>query len=924
LSRSNSPTGLGARLFRIAASTFPGNFARSHIEEMTTTFERELERIRRRRGKLAGASYAARASWDAFRQGLRERVRRGPPPGHGGREPSSEARIGSGLGSDLHIALRGMRRNPGFTFAAVAVLALGIGANATVFSALRVVVLTPPPYPRLDRLVVVDLVNEHLGRAERRVVTWSSPKFEAFLEVQNRLIEPVAGYANRSATLTGFGPATRIPYELVSPSYFRTLGVTPVVGRTLGTEEGHGPEGSRIAILSHELWMSRFGGSASALDEDITLEGTSLRIVGVAPEGFHGLSGDAQVWVPLGVADELFGYGLIEQSGAHWFHVVGRLRPDATLEEAAAQMASLGDGIAELYPSGDPQSVWTASARAFEDVRMNEAARAAVVLLTMAAAVVLLVACANLSGLLLARARRRARDGAVRIAIGASRWRIVRGSLVESGLLSILGGATGLGLALWGTSALASAWPRAFLSSAEGEMRVADLSHLGLEPAVLLFASLATALTALLFGAAPAARLSGTDVSVVLKDGSGATRREVGRASLDGRAALVGTQVALALLLLIGAGLLGSSTVRLLSIDEGVTTENVLAFRYAIPETSTWSERETELHDELLARLEALPPVLSATTGSRPLSGHWAITRVDAVEGGPEIPQGEGILIGVHMVGDGYFETLGIPVVSGRVFDATDGTDRFPTIVISERTAERLFPGEDPVGKRIEIGISDDNKESWSEVVGVVGNVLYGPPDQDPMPETYYSNREFGTTSASVLVRTSVEPLPTMPTIRSALTELDPTLAIYGVTTMEEVVAASVGDRRVLLALLGLFAGVAVLLAATGTWGIVAVSVADRRRELGLRIALGADDVRVMGMVLRQSVVTAVLGVAVGLVGGAAASRLLEIFLWDTERLEPAVYAGGTLLLLAVTLLASWIPARGVLRLDPAETLRAE
>lgn len=306
------------------------------------------------------------------------------------------------------------------------------------------------------------------------------------------------------------------------------------------------------------------------------------------------------------------------------------------------------------------------------------------------------------------------------------------------------------------------------------------------------------------------------------------------------------------------------------------------------------------------------------------MSGHWAITRVDAVEGGREIPQGEGVRIGVQMVADRYFETLGIPVVSGRVFDARDGTDRFPTIVISELTAATLFPGEDAVGKRIEIGISDDEKESWSEIVGVVGNVLYSPPDQEPMPETYYSNREFGTTSTNVLVRTTEEPLATMPAIRSLVTEMDPTLAIYGVTTMEEIVAASVGDRRVLLALLVLFAGVAVLLAATGTWGIVAVSVADRRRELGLRVALGAGDRRIMGMVLRQSVVTAVFGAALGLAGGAAASRLLEVFLWHTERLEPAVYGGGTLLLLGVVLLASWIPARGVLRLDPAETLRAE
>lgn len=914
--------GLGSRIFRLAAAAFPSAFSRRHVAEMTAAFEQERDRIRLESGPFAAAWYSVRAGWDVLRQGVRERVRRGPPPGHGSRKPSGGGGIGSGLGADVRVALRALRRSPGFTVAALAVLALGIGANATVFSALRVVILTPPPYPEPDRLVFVPMTQEHVGRGERRLVTWSYATLQALLKTRNRLIEPLAGYANRSAPVTGRGPATVLTYELVSSTYFDVLGLTPAAGRTFTPDDDDaGADPLQVAIISHEMWLTRFSGDDGTLGQDIVVEGTPFRIVGVAPRGFRGLSGDAQFWVPLAAANEVLGYRALDQAGAHWFHVVGRLRDDASLESATAQMHAIGDRIAETYPSGDPQSIWSATAQPFGEVFVNEPARAAVVLLTAAGLVVLLVACANLSGLLLARAKRRERDGAVRIAVGASRWRIVRGSLVESVLVSSLGGVVGSGLALWGTGALASAWPGAFLRSAEGDMRVADLSHLGLEPPVLLFAVAATMATALLFGAAPAIRRSRTDVSTTLKDASAVTRRERG---FDGRAVLVGAQVAMALMLLVGAGLVGSSTVRLLDVDEGVRTENLLALRYATPATSTWADRQREFQQELLTHIEALPVVVSATTGTIPLQGHWAMTRVDHLEGGPEIPQGEGVMIGVHMVEDGYFETLGVPRVSGRTFDSTDGTDRFPTLVISQSTAAELFPGEDAVGKRIQIGISDDSKDSMFEIVGVVGDVLYSPPDQPRMAETYISDREFGTTTATVLVRTTIEPTRVVPAIRETAARIDPTLAIYGVRTMDEIVTASVGDRRIILVLLTLFAVVAVLLAATGTWGIVAVSVADRRRELGLRLALGAGDARVLRMVLRQSAVTAALGVALGLAGAAAGSRLLEAFLWETPRLSLSVYVGGALLLLSVVLLASWLPARAVLRLDPAETLRSD
>ena len=345
MSTALSTSRTGFSMFRLATTAFPPGFRRQHAREMTAAFEQELKRVIRQEGRLAGGWYAARAIVDAVRQGLHERVRRAPPPGHGGRKPSGHDGIGSGLGADVRIALRGMRRSPSFTLAAVAVLALGLGANATVFSALRVVILTPAPYPELDRLVFVDMVNEHVGRGERRVMTWSYPKFDALVEAENRLIDPVSGYVNRSGTLTGLGPATRVAYELVSPSYFQTLRITPLVGRTFAREEGDLSGRHQVTVLSHELWRSRFAGDGGTPEGDITLNGTRFRIIGVAPEGFRGLTGDAQLWIPLSAADDVFGFGLIEQSGAGWFHVIGRLGPGATVEAATAQMGTIGDGI---------------------------------------------------------------------------------------------------------------------------------------------------------------------------------------------------------------------------------------------------------------------------------------------------------------------------------------------------------------------------------------------------------------------------------------------------------------------------------------------------------------------------------------------------------------------------------------------------
>lgn len=911
--------------FDVTLLAFPADFRRRHAGEMRAAFREQLAR-RRPGGAREGVSFALRASWDAVRQGWTERTRRGPLPGHGNRDPRGGRRGGmvEGIGGDVRHALRALERAPGFTVAAIGVLALGIGANTTVFSALKVAILAPPPYPAAGRLVVADLTRGRRDEGAPDPSPWSYPKFQRFLEAEGRLVEPAAGYAQRSATLTDPGDPALLPVELVSPGYLRILGGEPAVGRAFGPDEGDASDPRLVAILSWATWRDRFGGDPGAVGRSITLNGKRLEVVGVAPRDFAPLSGEVALWIPMATAAELFNSFMIRGAYAHWLHVVGRLRDGATLEQARAQMASIGSGIAEAFPEDDANVVYGADVRPFAQVRVNGQARAAVLLLSIAAALVLLVACANLSGLLLARAKRHARDAAVRVAVGASRWRLIRASLVESAMLAVLGGSAGVLVAVWGTRAMAAAWPSQFLRSGDGEMRVMDPGSLAMDPTILGFALAATAATALLVGLAPAFRASRANVADRLRDGGGSTRRGRRRTALDGRAALVGAQVALALVLLVGAGLVGRSMKRLLAVDLGFESADLLTFSYTIPRTDAWADDADAFHTRVLERLGTLPGVTDVSVGTPPLTGHWSITLVQDVRGQDPIPQGKGPRIGVHLVGDDYFRTLAIPVLSGRALDARDGTDAHPTLVLNRTAAEELFPGESPIGRSIKIGISADGKDDHAEVVGVVGDVRYGPPDEELMPEAYYALREFGDRSVSVLVRTTGDPMSLLPAVHGVLRALNPELALFGATTGDDLVARATGDRRVVLVLLALFAAVTILLAATGTWGVVAYAVADRRRELGLRMALGARGRSVVGMVLRQSVLTAAVGLLTGLGIAALGARLLEAFLYRTSARDPVSYLGAAALLLGVVLAASWLPGRRATRVDPTEALRSE
>jgi predicted permease len=534
------------RWLHLLLKAYPRDFREACGQDLERTYLDWLQALRSRGARFAEVRVLGLAVWHSMRDGLMERVT-------GGRE----AREGTmeSLTTDIRMAVRGLGKAPGFTAAAVLVLALGVGANVTAFSALRVAMLGRPDYPDVERLVSVDLLRQSSDGTWRS--RWAYPYVELLERAEGRLVDPVAAYREFHATLSGLGPASHISIEMVSPDYFRVVGLPLPLGRSFTAQEGRPGAGGRVVVVSHAFWRSRLDGSVAAIGREIRLNGAGFRIVGVAPEGFRGLIGDAELWVPHGSYD-LFQPGVLGQVGNHVAWVAGRLAPGATLESAAAQIRAIGEVIGEQWPRNDR---YGAGLRSFEELWTNPNARAASLLLSLAAGLVLLVACANLSGLLLARARGRMRAGAVRRALGASRWRLVRGSLMESLIVSALGCVAALAVSSWGTGMLARTWPRDFLRGSETGLQVVDPASMGLGPSSVAFALTVSVVAALLIGILPALRASSEDVTEHLKAATGAVGGEGRVARPDAQSILVGGQVSLALMLVLSVGVLGAPSV---------------------------------------------------------------------------------------------------------------------------------------------------------------------------------------------------------------------------------------------------------------------------------------------------------------------------------------------------------------------------
>ena len=894
---SRGPSRFWIALFRVALLSHPARQRAEYGPEIESVFRARVRDSRKLLGSWGQILFQLREVRGTIGAGISSRFDDRRSSDRAGQKDTTATAnlIVGGVLADLRFAVRGLRKAPGFTASAVVVLALGIGATVTAFAGFKVAVLSPPPFPDADRLVSVDLTRS--GDDGERTSRWAYPYFQRLVEWPDRLIDPVAAYRQRVVTLTGLGPATQLNIEVVSPDYFSVVGLPLALGRGFVEEEGDPNGPYRVAVVSHALWQLRLGGEIAAVGREIRLNGQAFQVVGVAPPGFTGFAGGADLWLPHG-AYAVVQPGVLEQAGNHVAWVVGRLRPGVTVGAAAGQMEVVGQAVAAEWPRQDS---YGAGMRPFSEVWTNPDAKTASSLLAIAAGLVLLVACANLAGLLFTRARRRVREGAVRRALGASRWRIIRGLLLESLAVAALGGTAGVCLSAWGMQLLARAWPAQFLEGSGTGMQVINPGGLGIDAAIVVFAVLLSLCVALLIGIVPALRFSSFDITEHLKDGSGATRRRAGFAGVDSQALLVGAQVALALILLVGVGLMGATVGRLLGVSEGFRTERLLTFDFSSPQAvprldprdpDVWRAHITlsaQFDERMQQRLTALPGVEGVTVSSGGvLSGFQAVlgVRLEDASRSPDATS-----VGVVPVADNYFEMLGIPILRGRGLDQSDGLRAPPVAVLSQSAASMFFPDEDPIGKRINTFFSLPGRQS-AEIIGIAGDVMYTNPDQERFPVAYYSLRErrFGSTA---LVRTSGNPTDLIRSIQQELSALDPTVAMSNVTTMDQLITRSVGDRGLIFWLLLVFATITVLLAAVGTWGVVAYSVAQRQRELGLRIALGAGGRRVLRLVIKRSTLTAAVGVVIGLAGAWAGSRILEAFLWETSARDPRIFLGG-------------------------------
>jgi predicted permease len=812
---------------------------------------------------------------------------------------------------DVRHGARTLRKSPGFTLLAALTLALGIGGLTAIFSVVNAVLLRPLPYAEPDRLV--RLWSAWEGQSRNDV----SPA--EYFDYRDGLgaFRALGAFASGSANLTGDGEPERLQAGYVTASLFTALAVEPALGRAFAEGED-GPGAEAAVVLGDGLWRRRFGGSPDVVGRRVTVDGVPSTVLGVMPAGFRlpgdfGPAGPTQIYLPLGLDRTS-----VPNRGSHFLGVVGRLRPGLSFESGRAAVARAAAGFVRDFPDDYPAGMrFAATAVPLADDVLGPV-RPALLVLLGAVAFVLAIACANVASLLLSRAESRRRELAVRAAIGAGRLRLVRQLLAESLLLATLGGALGLALAFWGVQALETLRPP----------DLPRLDEVGVDPRVLLFTLAASLLTGLLFGLGPALEASRGDLRATLAEGGrGAT---VGRAAQRLRRALVTGQIALALVLLIGGGLLIRSLARLQSVDPGFRADHVLTVSLNLPETAGGageSQRATGFFRQIVERVSALPGVASAgAVAGLPLAGDRGDLNLH-IEGRPE-PEGAGSpAADWQAVTPGYFQAMGMRLVRGRGIETRDD-ERAPGAVVINRTMARLlWPGEDPLGRRFTLG--GGAGPGMVTIVGIVDDVRQRGLASEPRPEMYLAHAQFrfwdggGPVDAMTLaVRTQGDPASVARAIREEVRALDPNLPVGGFRTMREVVSDSISRPRFMTLLLTVFSGLALALAAVGIYGVLAYAASRRTREIGVRMALGARPRDVVGLIVRQTAAVAGSGVALGILGALALTRVLRAQLYDVSPTDAPTYAGLALFTIAVALLATWIPARRAAGVDPLTALR--
>lgn len=801
---------------------------------------------------------------------------------------------------DLRHATRALLRAPGFTVVAVLTLALGVGANTAIFSVVNGVLLKPLPFPEPDRIVRV------LEGSPGAWGTTSPPNFMDW-RGEGDVFQEMAAYVRTAAALTDAGDAERIPGAVATAGFFPLLGTPPMLGRTL-TDADAGQE--RVVVLSHALWQRRCGADDDIVGSTVRLDGRDFAVIGVMPPGFEYPAG-AELWLPLAFSEE----DLATQRGAHYLDVLARLAPGVTVRDASSRMATVAGVLEARWPDTNTG----ASARVVElrEALVGEV-RPALLILLGAVGFVLLIACANVASLLLARTAARRRELAVRTALGAPRWRLVRHVLTESMLLGLGGGAAGLLLAeLARRGLLAFPLPG-----------VPRLEQVELDGAVLLFTGAASILTAVLFGALPAVKAGrASALTPALKAGGAAAGADRGGGRLRG--ALVVAQMALAVLLLAGAGLLLKSFIRLQSVDPGFNPRGVLTFEMALPAARYPDPAEARaFFSELEERITGLPGVESVGgVFGLPLTGFNYTISVEELDGRPAYDEpAETRYTQVRIVTPDYFRTMQIPLRGGRVLEDTDRAGTLPAVVVNESAAELLWPGGDALGHTFELGttLGLGGPRVGGTVVGIVSDIRHTGLGEEPRPEIYAAHRQFPVDFMSMAVRSTVPPQSLIAPIREQVRQMDQGVPLDDVRTMQERVSDSVAQPRFYMLSLAVFAGAALLLAAIGVYGVLAYAVRQRVSEIGIRRALGAGTADVMRLVIRKAVALAGGGLIVGLLAACVLTRLLAGLLYRVSATDPATFGGVAILLAAVALLASWLPARRAAAVDPMTALREE
>jgi predicted permease len=822
--------------------------------------------------------------------------------------------------SDIRHAVRSMLRAPVLTAVAILTLAVGIGANTSIFSVVYAVMLAPPPYAEPDRLAMLMRFRPGDGVEPVNAMPWSYPKFQLVRDEAGAIVD-IAAVARPYVSLSGAGEPERVAAEATSANYFALLGVGPAIGRGFRPDEDAGAGGAPVAVLSHALWQRRFGADAAVLGETITINTLPFAVIGVMPEGFRGTTGRAELWTPVSMMPALTGITRrLAQPHAHWHEVVARLRPGVTIDAAQAAMPAVSRRLDESFAAAGLPAEHVRLVPLAQATRSASIDRALLVLLG-AVALVLLITTVNIANLMLARAASRRREIAIRLALGAGRGRVVRLLLTESLVLAACGGLAGLIVASWGVDLLNALKPQSASLLGSSATRVFEAHSFGLGSAVLAFNVGLAALAGILCGLAPAIQASRRDVADSLKDGSlqagaGGSRRPIARSGL------VVVQVALAVVLLAGAGLMIRTFAHLWSTDAGFVAEGVLTAKIDLPRQKyRGSENAAAFFDAALERLRAVPAVRAASLATAtPLSSNFSATLMK-IDGAADDAGGEAAY---HIVGADYFRVMRVPVIRGRAFTERDRGGSPRVAVISQAAARRYWPGRDPIGSRIVLGVGWEPESDRAEIVGIVGDVRYGSPAEPVRPDVYLAYPQFAEDSAFLVVRTDGDPRVAADGVRRALQSLDPAVPLYDLKTMTRRAGDSLSRPRFVAALLGAFATLALILAAIGIAGVLGYTVAGRTREIGIRIALGAQPGQVVRLVLGDGMRLAGLGLAFGLAGAWLASGLLAAELHGVTPTDAGTFGAVPLALLAAAALASYVPARRAARVDPLAALRSE